>query len=111
MVDFIHIKNGGLVISTNKVAGALNLQTIKKYVKNTNNTKANQVETPRLPQLKSFLKIIGILFILEFTNTQIIVDEIKKTIKDNHIFNNIILVSRSRIIKVSLKSNNVNYLD
>ena len=111
MVDFIHIKNGGLVISTNKVARALNLQTIKKYVKNTNNTEANQVETPRLPQLKSFLKVIGILFISEFTNTQIIVNEIKKTIKNNHIFNNVILVSITRIIKVSLKSDNVNYLD
>ena len=72
-------------------------------MKNTNNIKANQVEIPRLSLSKSFLKIIGILYILEFTNTQITVDKVKKTIKDNHIFNNVILVSRPRIIKVSLK--------
>ena len=31
-------------------------------------------------------------------------DTIKKIIKDNHIFNNIILTSRLRVIKVFLKS-------
>ena len=69
MANFIHIKNRGLVIITNKIAEALNLQTIEKYVKNTNNIKANQVEIPRLPQSKFFLKIIGILYISEFINT------------------------------------------
>jgi len=35
MADFIHIKNKGVIITTNKVAGALDFQSIKKYVKNT----------------------------------------------------------------------------
>ena len=68
MADFICVKNGGLVISTNKIAGALDLQTIEKYVKNTNNIKANQIKTSRLSQSKSFLKIIDIPFISNFTN-------------------------------------------
>ena len=34
MADFIHMENSGLVIMTNKVTSALDLQTIKKYIKN-----------------------------------------------------------------------------
>jgi len=41
MANFICVENKGLVITTNKVAGALNLQTIEKYMKNTNNIEAN----------------------------------------------------------------------
>jgi len=104
MANFICIENKGLVITTNKVVEALNLQTIKKYVKNTNNIEANQVEIFKLSLLKFFLKIIGISYILEFTDTWIIVNEVKETIKNNHIFNNVVLASRPRIIKVLLKS-------
>ena len=37
MADFICADNRGVVITTTKVAGNLNLQTIERYVKNTNN--------------------------------------------------------------------------
>ena len=103
MADFIHMENSGLVIMTNKVASALDLQTIEKYVKNMYNIKVNYVESPRLPQSKSFLKIISILYILESTNMCIFTEEVEKIIKENHIFNNVILASGSRIIKVSPK--------
>ena len=104
IADFIHIENRGVVITTNKVTETLDLQTIKKNVKNVNNIESNQVETPRLPQLKSFLKIISIPYISEVTHTLITADVVEKIIKDNHIFNNIILTSRPRVIKVLLKS-------
>ena len=55
IADFIHIENRRVVIITNKVAGALNLQTIKRYIKNTNDIEANQVKAPRLPQSKSLV--------------------------------------------------------
>jgi len=97
MADFICIENSGLVIMTNKVAGVLDLQTIEK---NIYNIELNHVESPRLSQLKSFLKIIGIPYILEFTNICISTEEVEKIIKENHIFNNVILASRPRIIKV-----------
>ena len=48
MADFICSDNRDVVITTNKVAGSLNLQTIKSYVKNMNNIKENQVKSPRL---------------------------------------------------------------
>ena len=41
IADFICADNRGVVIITNKVASPLNLQTIKRYVKNTNNIEAN----------------------------------------------------------------------
>ena len=49
MADFICIENRGVVIITNKITGALDLQTIERYIKNTNNIEANQVEASRLP--------------------------------------------------------------
>ena len=49
MADFICIENRGVVIITYKITGALDLQTIERYIKNTNNIEANQVEASRLP--------------------------------------------------------------
>ena len=103
MADLICIENSGLVIITNKVASVLDLQTIEKYVKNIYNIELNHMESPRLSQSKSFLKIIGIPYISEFTNICISIEEVEKIIKENHIFNNVILASRPRIIKVSPK--------
>lgn len=48
MADFIYIKNRGVVITTNKVIEALNLQTIERDIKNMNDIKVNQVEASRL---------------------------------------------------------------
>ena len=59
---------------------------------------------PRLSQFKSYLKIISILYIIENTNILINADVVEEILKRNHIFNNIILVLRSHIIKVSPKS-------
>jgi len=49
MADFILVKNKGVIISTNKVASFLDLQSIKKYVKNTYCIEADQIEPLRLP--------------------------------------------------------------
>jgi len=104
MADFICIDNKEVIITTNKITGALDLQTIEKYIKNTYDIEAEQVETPRLPQSKLFLKIISIPYISETTHTSITADVMEKIIKENYIFNNVILVLRLRVIKISLKS-------
>ena len=105
MANFIHSENRGVVITTNKVAGTLNLQIIKRYVKNINKIEVNQMKVSRLPQLKSFLKLIGISYLMEDTYLLMTADMAKKIMKENHIFNNIILVSRPRVIKVLPKFN------
>ena len=103
VVNFIHLDNKDIIITTNKVASMLDLQTIKICIKN-NNIELNHVEVPRLPQSKSYLKIIGIPFFLEDTNTPISSNVVKKIIKKNHIFNDIILASRLKFINISPKS-------
>ena len=65
---------------------------------------ADKIEVPRLTQSKSYLKILDIY---ENSNMPISADTVEKIIKDNHIFNNIILAFRPRVIKVSLKSDTV----
>jgi len=64
MADFIRIKNNSIVISTNNVANPSDLQEIEKYVRNSLNSDIDQISSPRLPQLKSYLKIVSILYLV-----------------------------------------------
>ena len=89
---------------TNKVVLPLNFQTIEKYVKNTNYINLDKVNTYYLPQSKSYLKIIGILYLLKNTNASISANIVKMIIKDNHIFNNIVVASKPWIIKIFPKT-------
>ena len=103
MVDFIHQEQSGITIVTNKVVSLLDLQTIEKYIKTTNNIKAKGVEVLYLPQSKSYLKVIDIPYLGEFTNISINSDTVEDIIKKNHIFNNIVLALKPHIIKISPK--------
>jgi len=58
------------------------------------------VESLKLPQSKSFLKIISIPYISENSNFHIMSDEIEGIIKTNYIFDNVVLASKSRVIKI-----------
>jgi len=104
IADFVWADQAGIVIVTNKVVSQLNFQTIEKYVKNASDIDINKVEVPRLPQSKSYLNIIDILYQIENTNTYILADVVKFIIRSNHIFNNITIASKLHIIKISLKS-------
>ena len=103
IADFVYMDQAGITIITNKVATSLDLQIIKRYVKNTNQINSDNVKTPQLPQSKSYLKIIGIPYLLKNTNTPMMTDVVETIIRNNHIFNNIIVASRLRNIKVFLK--------
>ena len=104
LADFIHINDKEIIISTNNITSFSDLQEIKKYVKNSLFSDSNQISSPQLPQLKSYLKIVEILFLNKQLNTCISPENIENILKNNHIFNNIILTSRPRVIKVSPKS-------
>ena len=103
IVDFIHSNDKGIVIITNNVVSPSDLQEIKKYVRNSLTTDIEQISTPRLPQSKLYLKIVGISYISEHLNMLIMSEEVENTLKVNHVFNDIILASKLRIIKVSPK--------
>ena len=103
LADFIYVNDKGVIISTDNGASPSDLQEIKKYTKNSFLNNRDQVSSPWLPQSKSYLKIVGIPFLNEQLNVWILSKDIEKILKNNHIFNDIVLASRPRVIKVSPK--------
>ena len=105
LVDYIKSDNTGIIVTTNKIAQQSDLSIIDHCVKNSNDINSLQVEDPRLPKSKSYLKIIGILYYPHADSREKLSSaDIETVLKQNHIFDNISLASRLRIIKVSPKS-------
>jgi len=107
-VNFIQADCKGLLLITNKVAATSDLNIVKKYLKELNNVDNSKIMSSRLPQLKSYLKILGISYFAKDSNFSITSDSIEHItiehiIKLTHIFNDIILVLCLYIIKVFLK--------
>jgi len=102
--DYISSDNKGVNIVTNNIASSSNLQEIEKYIKQFLDDNSNSIVTPRLPQSKSYLKIVGIPYYVDKLSTRIITENIERILKNTHIFNKIVLASRPRIIKVLPKS-------
>ena len=93
----------GITIVTNKVTLASDLQTIENYVKTANHINSTRVEVLCLSQSKFYLKIIGIPYYQENSSSPITSNVVEDIIKQNHIFNNVVLASKLHIIKVSPK--------
>jgi len=104
LVNFICSDASSIIVVSNKVANLSDLQTIEYYIKDASHINSNEVNSPRLPQSKSYLKIIGLSYFQEDSTNLLNSNVVEKIIKDNHIFNNIILASKPHVIKVSLKS-------
>ena len=105
LVDYIQSDPTCVTIITNKVSQQSDMSIINQYVKNSNDINTLQVEESCLPISKSYLKIISIPF-FPHANSQdkLMLNDIELILKQNHIFNNISLASKPRVIKVSLKS-------
>ena len=101
--DYIRADKLGIIIVTDKVVFSLDLQTMEKYIKNSNQIDVDKIKSLRLPQSKFYLKIISLLYFIDNINMLIKTDMVENILKNNHIFNNISLVSQPRIIKVSPK--------
>ena len=104
-MDYLCSENLGIMVVTNKVTQQSNMAIIDNYIKNSNDINTLQVNEPRLPKSKSYLKIIGIPY-YPHTNLQekLTLNDIEIILKQNHIFDNISLASKPRVIKVSPKS-------
>ena len=102
IADFIHITKEEVVITMNKPVNASNLSIIEKYIKNISNINSDSINSSCLPKSKSYLKIVGLLHKME--NSLITSDFIESAIKELHLFEDIILVSKPCIIKASSKS-------
>ena len=103
MANYICTNGKGIIITTNNIASLSDLQAIEKYVKSTSYINSDQVQSLRLPQSKSYLKIVGISYLSKATNSYISSDEVKRILKNNHIFNNVVLALKPRIVKISPK--------
>jgi len=104
VANLICANNRGITITTNKVAFTLDLNIIEKYIKNVNAVNSDDVMLPRLPQSKSYFKILGILYLIENMNIPISADVIERVLQLTHIFNDIVLMSKPHVIKVFPKS-------
>lgn len=105
MADFIHMEKLGLIITTNQVTSAQNISIIEDILKNSENINQDLIESSHLPQFKSFLKILGLLYYVENTNKVITSDIILGVLKESYIFNNIVLASKLKIIRAFNNSN------
>lgn len=104
IVDFIRVDSKDITITTNNVTAQSNLLTIEKYIKEINSIQSEDILTICLPQSKSYLKILGILYINKTNGTSIKLGDMENIIKTTHVFNNITLASKPHIIKTSSKS-------
>ena len=106
LANYIHSDPTGITIITNKVSQQSDMSIIDNYVKNSNDINSLQVDELRLPKSKSYLKIIGIPF-FPHANSQdrLTPNNIEMILKQNHIFDNISLALKPRVIKASSKSN------
>ena len=87
----------------NKPANALNLSTIKKFLKNIANINSDLIEGPHLLKSKSYMKIIGLPHKIE---QEVITSKyIEGILKETHLFKDIVLASKPCIIKAFPKSN------
>ena len=74
------------------------MSIIEDILKNSENINQDLIESSHLSQSKLFLKILGFPYYLENTNKAISPDIILGVLKELHIFNNIALASKPRII-------------
>ena len=105
IADFIHLTNNRVIITTKKLANMSDLSIIEKYMKNINNINLDNINYSCLPKSKLYLKIIRLPHNTE--NDVLTLEVIKGVLKDSYLFENVILASRSQIIKASTKSDMV----
>jgi len=102
-VDFIFSDYWSLIITTNKMSSLSDMNIVENYIKNVHTIDVSNVQTTQLPQLKSYLKILRILYIMKDTGTAINSGVVKSIIKSTHVFKNIHITFWPCVIKVSLK--------
>jgi len=94
---------GGISIITNNVPNPSNLSIIEKYFKSVEGLNSNNIQSPKLPQSKSYLKIMDLPY-LRADGNRITSENVVNFMKHTDLFEAVSLVSKSQIIKASPKS-------
>jgi len=101
--EFIRPCSGGIAIITNNVPNPSDLFVIEKYFKSVKGINSNDIPSPRLPQSKLYLKIMGLPY-LRADGNKITSENIIDFMKYLDLFKNIPLATKPCIIKASPKS-------
>ena len=102
VADFICLTNNGIIITLNKLANTFNLAIIEIFLKNINNVNSDSIKGPCFPKSKLYMKIIELPY---KTKQEVITsDNIESIFKKLHLFKDVMLVSKLRIIKALPKS-------
>ena len=81
-----------IIVITNKDMIQSDLYIIKNYIKKVDDIDTINVDTPCLSQSKSYLKIIGISYFPHNSSNECLTsNNVKGIIKQNQIFNNVVL--------------------
>ena len=100
---FICPCSGRIAIVTNNVPNPSDLSIIEKYFKSVKGINSNNIPSPRLPQSKSYLKIMGLLY-LQANSKKITSKNVTDFMKHINLFKNVSLATKPCIIKVLPKS-------
>jgi len=100
--EFIRPLTGCISIITNNVPSSSDLTVIEQYIKSIEGINTNEVSPPRLPQSKSYLKIIGIPYTKPDGN-KLTSNDITDYIRHTDLFESISFSSKPRVIKASPK--------
>jgi len=101
--EFIRPCSSGIAIVTNNVPNPSDLSIIEKYFKSVEGINGNDILSPRLPQSKSYLKIIGLPY-LQADGNKITSENVTDFMKHIDLFKNVFLATKPYIIKASPKS-------
>jgi len=101
--EFICPCSGRITIITNNIPNPNDLFVIEKYFKSVEGINGNEIPSPRLPQSKSYLKIMGLPY-LQANGNKITSENVTDFMKHINLFENISLATKPCIIKASPKS-------
>jgi len=103
-VESVHKTWDGVSMSTNSVASVAELEMIKQWVKKTAGLSDNTEVEPCLPQSKSFLKILGVLYWDSNSSLSITPAQVAEALSSSPLFEGITLASMHCIMKASPSS-------
>ena len=89
LADFICIDRVGIIVTTRFTTSEQDMRTIEKAIKNSKKINKDSVESPHLPQSKSYLKILKLPYFAKNMNESITSQIVKEVLKESHIFKDI----------------------
>jgi len=103
-VESVHKAWDGVSMSTNSVASAAELRVIKQWLKKTAGLGESIEVEPRLPQSKSFLKILGVPYWDSKFSLPITPVQVEAALSNSLLFEGVVLASMPCIMKASPSS-------